>query len=101
MTRVYISQIDCSAHVLEKINNLHGVTLDEVKEAVLFPARPIRAVRLQPTHDDPRAPRVILEGVTLPSRRIRVVLYPVDEREGTWRLGTAVPLASGTSGRAG
>ncbi len=90
---VYVAHIACSPAVLEKINSLHGVTLDEVREAALYPARPIRVSRLEPTHDDPRAPRVVMESLTMLGRRIRIVLYPVDEREGTWRLGTAVPLA--------
>lgn len=32
-----------------------------------------------------------IEGTTYSGRSLRVILYPVDEDDGTWRLGTAVP----------
>jgi hypothetical protein len=89
---VYIAQIDCSDSVREKINSKHGITLDEVREAFMYPARPERVSRLTSTHEDPRAPRIAVQGSTLRGRRIQAVLYPVDEGNGIWRLGTAVPM---------
>jgi hypothetical protein len=53
---VYIGHIECSPAVEEKIDSKHGISLQDVRDAVQWPA-------------------------------------PVDEAEGTWRLGTAVPLA--------
>jgi uncharacterized DUF497 family protein len=87
--QVYIADIDCSAKVLEKINSKHGVSLHEVYEAVMYPARLTRATWV---YDVERGSRLAAEGVTLSGRVVRVVLYPVDEQDGTWRLGTAVPL---------
>ncbi len=92
MRQVYVAQIECSPKIREKINSLHGVTLDEVKEAVLFPARPLRTRWIEPSEEDPRGPRLAVESLTLLGRRIAVVLYPVDEADGTWRLATAVPM---------
>ena len=88
--RVYVAVIDCSGSVLAKINQKHGVTLAEVEEAVLFPARLRRAAWVW---DAQRGDRLAAEGITLSGRVLRVVLYPVDRDAGTWRLGTAVPLA--------
>lgn len=88
--RVYVAVIDCSADVRAKINQKHSVTVDEVHEAVLYPARLRRAAWVW---DAQRGNRLVAEGVTLSGRVLRIVLYPVDEKGGTWRLGTAVPLA--------
>ena len=92
MRSVYIAQIDCSANVLEKINAKHGVTLEEVREALLSPARPERVSYLASTQEDPRPARVAAQGVTLGGRRLQAVLYPVDVDNGIWRLATAVPM---------
>jgi hypothetical protein len=50
---VYIGHIECSPAVEEKIDSKHSISLQDVRDAVQWPA-------------------------------------PVDEAEGTWRLGTAV-----------
>lgn len=92
MPQLFIGQIICSEKVAQKINSKHGVTLDEVRDAVQWPARPLRASWLG-SDLDPRGPRLALEGRTAQGRILRVVLYPVDVDEGAWRLGTAVPLA--------
>ena len=88
--RVYVAAFDCSDDVAAKINSKHGVTLDEVREAVLYPSRLTRAVWIW---DADRGSRLVAEGVARSGRVIRAVLYPVDPADGTWRLGTAVPLA--------
>jgi len=88
--QVYVAVIDCSADVLAKINGKHGVTLDEVRDAVLYPSRLRRAVWVW---DADRGSRLVAEGVTRSGRVIRAILYPVNTADGTWRLGTAVSLA--------
>lgn len=40
--------------------------------------------------DPARGWRLIVFGATYAERKLLVVLYPVDEIDGTWRLGTAV-----------
>lgn len=88
----YIGEILCSHAVAEKVKAKHGVSLDEVKDAVQWAALPLRAAWLTAVLD-PRGPRLALEGRRPPGGSSKVVLYPVDEREGTWRLGTAVALS--------
>lgn len=91
MEAVYIGLIECSLQVEQKINSKHGVTLLEVREAVQWPSRPLRVTRLD-GETDPRGPRLALRGITAAGRVLNIVLYPVDEKDGTWRLGTAVPM---------
>lgn len=90
MEQVYIADIDCSPGILAKINSKHGVTLDEVREAILAPSRLRRAAWIW---DADRGSRLVAEGVARSGRHVRVVLYPVDTADGTWRLATAVALA--------
>jgi hypothetical protein len=86
---IYLGDILCPAPVVEKINLKHGVSEDEVREAVQWPARP-KAYWIG-LDDDPRGPRAVAVGRTRAGRLLQVVLYPVgDSAEGTWRLGTAV-----------
>ena len=87
---MYIAEIRCSAAVAAKIANKHGVGLHEVRDALQWPARPLRASWLADPLD-PRGPRLAVEGHS-GVRAIRAILYPVDPDEGTWRLGTAVAL---------
>ena len=91
MRSVYIGHIECSPAVAERISSKHGISLQDVRDAVQWPARPLRAARLG-EEIDRRGPRLAAEGLTASGRILKVVLYPVDEAEGTWRLGTAVPL---------
>jgi hypothetical protein len=87
---VYIAQIICSAAMVEKINNKHGFTLEDVRAAVQWPARPARTYWIG-LDDDPKGPRLVAVGVVPDGRAVKVVLYPVEGPfEGTWRLGTAV-----------
>ena len=87
---LYFGQIECPETVIAKINSKHGLTEQDVRDAVQWPARPIRAFWIG-LDDDPRGPRAVAIATTLDGRRIKVVLYPADGPfEGTWRLGTAV-----------
>ena len=82
----YVALVECSAAVEAKIGAKHGVSLVEVREAVL--ARSVDASRW--LHDE-RGPRLLVRATTGSGRRLRVVLFPLDLDEGTWRLGTAMP----------
>jgi len=88
----YVGLIECSSLVAQKIASKHGVTFDEVREAAQWPAQWLRASWLERS-DDPRGPRLAIEAATYVGRVLRITLYPVDVDQGTWRLGTAVPLA--------
>lgn len=75
---------------MEKINNKHGLTEQDVRDAVQWPARPLRAFWIG-LADDPRGPRAVAVAHVPDGRKVKVVLYPVDDpEEGTWRLGTVV-----------
>lgn len=79
----------CPSAVIEKINNKHGVTEQDVRDAVQWPARPV--AYWIGVNDDLRGPRAVAIGRTAAGVIIQVVLYPVgDPVEDTWRLGTAV-----------
>jgi len=84
----YIGLIECSTAVEAKINGKHGLSLQDVRDAVQWPARPLRLSWLS-ADVDPRGPRLAVEGRTSDGRILKAVLYPVDD-QGTWRLGTAV-----------
>ncbi len=87
---IYLGYIICPPGVIEKINSKHGFTEQDVRDAVQWPARPLRLFWIG-LHDDPRGPRAVAIADVSDGRRIKVVLYPVDDpEEGTWRLGTAV-----------
>ncbi|MDQ6726505.1 MAG: hypothetical protein M3066_10130 [Actinomycetota bacterium] len=62
------------------------VTVTEVREAVLF-THLVRAW----WHEHPeRGRRLLVIGTTYEGRRLQAVLYPLDEVDGTWFLGTAM-----------
>ena len=87
---IYIGDIICPAAVVEKINLKHGITEQDVRDAVQWPTRPRDAFWIG-LGDDQRGPRAVALGTTGDGRVIQVVLYPVGHpAEGTWRLGTAV-----------
>jgi hypothetical protein len=89
-SQIYLGEILCPHAVIEKINSKHGLTEQDIRDAVQWPARPDRTYWIG-LADDPRGPRAVAVGRTADGRRIKLVLYPVDGPfEGTWRLGTAV-----------
>ena len=87
---IYIGHVIVPPGVAEKIGSKHGLSEQDVRDAVQWPAQVVEAVWLEPP-DDLRGPRVVAKGLTSTGRVIKVVLYPVDESDGTWRLGTAHP----------
>jgi hypothetical protein len=89
---VYIAQIDCPRNVETKINSKHGVPLDEVQATFCWPSKHFSARRYVPSPEDPRGPRIAVQGRSPRGRTLQAVLYPVDEELGIWRLGTCVPM---------
>lgn len=86
----YIAELVApSAALIDKIHRKHGVTLDEVREAVIL--TDVESSAWSWDSDPARGWRLIVLGTTYAERRLLVVLYPVDEIDGIWRLGTAVP----------
>lgn len=76
-----------SPAVLSKIAHTHdGITAEEVDEAgVLTPVE-----QSWWEHDENRGWRLFVVGTTARARRLLLVLYPVDESDGVWNLGTAI-----------
>lgn len=87
---IHIGQVIVPPAVAEKIGSKHGLSEQDVRDAVQWPARVLQASWLEPP-DDPRGPRLVVKGLTGTGRLIKVVLYPVDQTDGIWRLGTAHP----------
>ncbi len=85
--RPYVAEIRSSEQTLRKLRSKHDVSFTEVREAVLLDAFDSHRWNLDPK----RGPRVYLWGTTADGRGLKVVLYPVDEEDGTWALGTAWP----------
>lgn len=83
----YVAIVYASQAIRAKIGGAdHGhLTFDEVREAV----------ELCPVDDSwwddhaARGWRLIVLGTTGAGKKLTVVLYPVDEGDGTWNLGTA------------
>jgi hypothetical protein len=75
-----------SDSLIDKIHRKHGVTLDEVREAVIL----TEVDSSFWVEDEARGPRLQILARTYAGRRLLVILYPVDVDEGIWRLGTAM-----------
>lgn len=75
--------------MVEKLLNKHdGITIEEVREAVLLTE--VERSSWDWDEDPSRGWRLLIIGHTALGRRLLVVLYPVDEHDGVWRLGTAM-----------
>lgn len=58
----------------------------EVDEALVF----TRLVRARWHYHPEHGRRLLVTGTTYARRRLNAVLYPADESEGVWWLGTAM-----------
>lgn len=83
----YIADVRISDAVRAKLLAKNpSVTESDVREAIVL-TRLVRAW----WHDHPeRGPRLLVIGTTYDGRRLRAVLYPADEGDGVWWLGTAM-----------
>lgn len=89
-----VTVVQPNPELADKIQSLHSVTWDEMLEVVLWPSI-APGGWVHPSERDHRPSRIVVEGTTATGRQLMVVLYPADPvhpDEGTWRLGTAVPL---------
>jgi hypothetical protein len=96
----YIAVIEPpSPAIIDKIHNKHhGVTFDEVREAVILCE--VEESRWHYDSDPKRGWRLLVTGLTYTDRVLNVVLYPADspahwlwppdQEDGIWRLGTAM-----------
>jgi hypothetical protein len=85
---VWVAKLHISPRTEQKINQLHGLTADEVRAAVVC-VRDLRGT----WHVHPERGRRALIDVTIRRQLVVVVLYPVDSVMGDeWNLGSAYPL---------
>jgi len=96
MTRPYIGYIEISERMREKLITRRGLTADDVRDACQAPNRYRRAA----WHSHPEyGMRLIVFGLTRQEQLIKVILQPVDESDGTWRLRTALVATRGEGAR--
>ena len=85
----YIAQVlPASDELRQKLHEKHDVTEHEIREAVILCEVEGSAWSYDP--DPQRGWRLLVTASTYRGRRLFVVLYPVDELEGIWRIGTAM-----------
>jgi hypothetical protein len=86
----YIAYVHKSSSVIDKLlDPSHlGITEWEVDEAVIL--TPVTNSWWDYDPDPARGWRLMVVGTTAANRRLLVVLYPLDETDGTWSLGTAI-----------
>ncbi len=96
MKRPYIGYIEISAKMQEKLITRRGLTCEDVRDACQAPNRYRRAA--WHVHRD-YGRRLIVFGHTHDGKLLKVMLQPVDAREGTWRLRTALVATRGEGAR--
>lgn len=79
--------VEISDLVEGKINGKHHVTADDVCEAIGNHWQ----LGWLPPEPPERERRLLVRGPTDQGRILNIVLYPVDEALGEWRLATAFP----------
>jgi hypothetical protein len=83
---VYIAEVRISPTVRAKLATKHQVTEQDVSEALVL--TPLERAGWE--HHRERGWRLLVTGKTADGRRLNAVLYPADEPDGTWWLGTAM-----------
>ena len=83
---VYIAEVRISRAVAAKLAEKHNVTEQDVRDALVL----TRLERAGWDHDHDKGWRLLVTGTTFEGRRLNAVLYPADEHDGTWWLGTAM-----------
>lgn len=84
-----VRSVEISAAMNAKINSKHGITADEVLEVCLGHAR--GSWHVDPVHGR----RLLVKGHTAAGRGLKVILQPVDEAAGRYRLRTALVARKG------
>jgi hypothetical protein len=96
MKRPYIGYVEISYKMQEKLITRRGLTCDDIRDACQAPNHYRRAA----WHEHPEhGRRLIVFGQIRDGRLLKVILQPVDERDGTWRLRTALVATRGEGAR--
>lgn len=91
VTKVYIGYVEISPAMASKIQSKHGVTPHEVRDACAG-----HLMTRWHVHEE-YGRRLLVVGRTDGGRLLKVILQPVDESDGTWRLRTVL-VATGLGG---
>ncbi len=95
MKRPYIGYVHISDKMAEKLITRRGLTSEDVRDACQAPNRYRRAAwHVHPEYGR----RLIVFGSNRDGKLIKVILQPVDQHDGTWRLRTAVIASRGEGG---
>jgi hypothetical protein len=84
--RFWIAEIQISEEMETKIREWRFVTGDEVREVCVPDAYDRAGWDDHPEHGR----RLLVIGRTAQGRQLKIVLQPVDVREGIWRLRTVL-----------
>jgi hypothetical protein len=82
----YIAEVVKPPYVVDHIANKHGIADWEVDEAVVL----TRVQAAWWSTDPERGARLMVVGTTYQGRTLLVVLRPLNELDGKWRLVTAM-----------
>jgi hypothetical protein len=83
-TGVYIAVVEIDSSCEYKIRNKHGITGDEVREAIIL--TPVSAYW---EDSAVHGLRLLVTGSTRDRREVFAVLQPLDPTDGAWALRTA------------
>lgn len=81
----WIGRIDFDPATAAKIRVKHHLTESDIRDAVGYG----RAERGEFKRNTPYGPRLTVYGMTDAGHRIKVLLAPVDRRDGVWECKTA------------
>jgi hypothetical protein len=84
--RFWIAEIQISPEMEDKIRSRRFVTGDQVREACIPDAYDEAGWHNHPEHGR----RLLVECRTSQNVKLKVILLPVDEAEGIWRLRTVL-----------
>lgn len=88
MAGVYIADIRVSPAVRDHIGTKHNVSEQDVQQAFILATLVSARWSYDPMTD--RLRLVAVGTCANPEGRLKAYLYPVDPRDGVWRLGTAM-----------
>lgn len=83
---IYIGYVEVPDSIEGKLRTRRGITGAEVRAAVEWPARPLKAY----WHWHPDHGRRVIAIAASERGVLKVILQPVDQAAGTWRLRTCV-----------
>jgi hypothetical protein len=96
MERPYIGYVEISDKMTAKLIEKHGLTAEDVRDACQAPNRYRRAAwHVHALYGR----RLIVFGERRDGVLLKVILQPVDRKDGTWRLRTALVAIRGKGAR--